>query len=172
MTLVVPIARPDILLVRTLSRRAIEPGVHGTSFSTRTSGGRLNLGLAQPYVRYSVSYRQQSGKLNRHSHSLTSLILAFPFSFSLSLFLFLFPSLPPRATYVQEREEKEGRGERGGGNEKCTYTRPAVRPAGRFTRKAKVRQSRAGRRQSSPVLKRVPTIHTVTHSPSSDPRPA
>lgn len=143
--------------------------VHGTSSSTRTSGGRLNLGLAQPYVRYSASYRQQSGKLNRCSHSLTSLILV-PFLF-LSLPLSLSLPLPLPACYVCARKGRK-RGEGGGGNEECTYTRPAVRSAGRFTRKAKVRQSRAGRRQSSPVLKRVPTIHTVTHSPSSDPRPA
>lgn len=121
--------------------------MYGTSSCMRTSGGRLNLGLAQPRVRYSqsASYRLQSGKPARRSHS------HFAPSFS---------SFPPHSlplssfTYVQEREEKKE-----GGNEECTYMRPAVRPAGRFTRKAKARQSRAGRRQPSPALKRAYDTH-------------
>lgn len=106
--------------------------VHGTSSCTRTSGGRLNLGLAQPRVRYSASYRLQSGKLTRRSHSLTSLLLSFSLSFSLllplllsrylSFFLALFLfSAPLAARYV--RVGKGGKGDRERGAMKSVPTR-------------------------------------------------
>lgn len=103
--------------------------VHGTSSCTRTSGGRLNLGLAQPRVRYSASYRLQSGKLTRRSHSLTSLALLLSPSLGsicLSLFLALFLfSVPLAARNV--RVGKGGKGDRERGAMKSVPTR---RPAG------------------------------------------
>lgn len=108
--------------------------VHGTSSSTRTSGGRLNLGLATPYVRYSASYRQQSGKLNRRSHSLTSLILV-PFLFLFSSFSSSFSlsppfSLFPHDTCTCEKGRKRRREREGGRAMKSVPTRG--RPSGRL----------------------------------------
>jgi len=110
-----------------LSRRAIEWPVHGTSSCTRTSGGRLNLGLATtPRQIASLVQAAVRQTVSRCSHSLTS-VLAVALSLSLSLFLSFSLLLSPFLRTYRKRRKRRGEE---GRNEECTYTRPAVRPAG------------------------------------------
>lgn len=100
--------RSDIL-VRALSRRAIEPGVHGTSSCTRTSGGRLNLGLARPRVRYSTAYSTGYTHTVRQTNpNVLTLSFHSHYNLSLSPSPYSSPLPPPSSTarHVRMRERK------------------------------------------------------------------